>query len=131
MWRVHKGKIYILPLEKFLRVSDVSFSLSAQYCKENIEPCDDKFAASFEKKILAVSNDNQMRSPFSLSWLAVVMKRAQTPKVASDVERLGGPRQPEAADSIFVFVLIPTVGMQTSRKNLGGLWIQFKEFTKE
>lgn len=59
------------------------------------------------------------------------MKRAQTPKVASDVERLGGPRQPEAADSIFVFVLIPTVGMQTSRKNLGGLWIQLKEFTKE
>lgn len=50
-----------------------------------------------------------------------MIKRAQTPKVASDVERLGGPRQPEAADSIFVFVLIPTVGMQTSRKNLGGV----------
>lgn len=121
-------------LEKFLRVSNVSFSLSAQYCKENIGPCDDKLAASFEKKILAVSNDNQMRSPFSLSWLAVVMKRAQTLKVTSDVERLRGTRQPEAADRVFVFVLIPTVGMKTSRKNLGdggGYGLQLQEFTEE
>lgn len=45
---------------------------------------------------------NQTISPFSSSWLAVVMKRAQAPKSASDVERLRGPGQPEAIDTVSV-----------------------------
>lgn len=43
-----------------LRVVHVSsISLCAQFCKENVVLCDDKLAASFEKEILAVGNENQ------------------------------------------------------------------------